>query len=49
VNIGFLDAVETNTHAAKECLFAIEGAALINGEVIWRNVCDLILGHGGFR
>ncbi len=49
VNIGFLDAVEPNTHAAKERLFAVEGAALIYREVIWRNVWDLILGHGGFR
>ena len=49
VNIGFLDAIKANTHAAEERLFAIERAVLINGEVIWWNVCDLILGHTGFR
>ena len=49
MNIGFLDAIEANTHVAAEHLFAIEGAARIDGEVIRWNVCDLILGHDGFR
>ena len=31
VDIGFLDAIEANTDVAAEHLFAIEGAARING------------------
>ena len=49
VNIGFLDAIKADAHAAAQCLFAKERAVLINGEVIWWDVCDLILGHGDFR
>jgi hypothetical protein len=49
VNIGFLDAIKANTHVPAEHLFAIEGAAWIDGEVIRWNVCVLILGHDGFR
>ncbi|KHO23564.1 hypothetical protein QQ25_10610 [Mycolicibacterium setense] len=49
VDIGFLDAIEANTHIAEEHLFVIEGAAGIDGEVIRWNVCVLILGHDGFR
>ncbi len=49
VNVGFLDAIEADTHIAGEHLFAIEGAARIDGEVIRWNVCVLILGHDGLR
>ncbi len=45
LNIGLLSAIEANTHVATEHLFAVEGAARINGEVIWWNVFDLILGQ----
>ena len=40
---------KANAHAAAERLFAVEGAVLINGEVVRWDVCALILGHDGFR
>lgn len=49
MDVVLLDAVEANSHVASEHLFAVEGAARINGEVIRRNVVDLILGHDDFR
>lgn len=48
VNIGLLGAVEANTYIAAKHLFAIEGAARIDGEVIRWNVCVLVLGHDAF-
>lgn len=49
VNVGLLNAIEANAHAAAEGLFAIERTVLINGKVIWWNVSDLIFGHDDFR
>jgi hypothetical protein len=49
VHIGFLGAIEADTHIAAKDLFAVEGAARIDGEVIRWNVCVLVLGHDGLR
>src|ERR1041384_1874842 len=47
VNIGLLDTVEEDAHTAYERLFAVEGAARIDGEVIRWDVCRLLVGHVG--